>query len=133
MTNTLDQLDALAREATPGPWQMNNCHTGANCWCACVGTAGHGEEGEDAVSSYGSLSRKNAAYIAALNPATWREISARLRKAQAALEFAHMTIEHALALDYLGEGSTKGMAMDAASRLDQAIAALNAPLPGVDG
>jgi hypothetical protein len=128
MTNPLDELDRLAREATPGPWQMNNCHTGVNCWCACVGTAGHGEEGEDAVSSYGSLSRANAAYIAALNPATYLELSARLRKAQAALEQANKYLTR-----QDGGHNFIGTSSLLHGQFSEAIAALNAPLPGVDG
>ena len=37
-----------------------------------------------------------------------------------AAEFAVMTIEHAVELDYLGEGSTRGMALDAVEKLKKA-------------
>lgn len=38
------------------------------------------------------------------------------------MEFSQMMIEHALALDYLGEGSTNGMAKEAVAKLEAALA-----------
>jgi len=35
--------------------------------------------------------------------------------------FAHMTLEHALYLGYLGDGSTSGMARDAIKKLESAL------------
>ena len=44
--------------------------------------------------------------------------NARLREA---CDFAHTTLEHALHLGYLGEGSTMGMAKDAIEKIDKAL------------
>ena len=49
-------------------------------------------------------------------------LNSRIEKLREALEFSLMTLEHAIALDYLGEGSTKGMAEDAISIARQALA-----------
>lgn len=52
--------------------------------------------------------------------ATQSQEIARLREAA---DFARMTLNHAMALDYLGEGSTRGMAVDAVAKLDAVLGA----------
>lgn len=42
-------------------------------------------------------------------------------KLKYALSMCHLTLEHALALDYLGEGSTKGMAEEAIKVAEKAM------------
>lgn len=42
-------------------------------------------------------------------------------KQRESLEFSNMMIEHAIALGYLGEGSTLGMAKDALTKNNEAL------------
>lgn len=48
-------------------------------------------------------------------------LTAKVKRYEEALEFSKMTLEHAIALDYLGEGSTRGMANDAISMIESAL------------
>lgn len=66
---------------------------------------------------------KNITIIANALRAQREELEAKAKGLVEASEFAHMTLEHAQALGYLGEGSTMGMANDAIQKLSEALAA----------
>lgn len=51
----------------------------------------------------------------------YETLTAEVKRYEEALEFSKMTLEHAIALDYLGEGSTRGMANDAISMIESAL------------
>ena len=87
MTTNLDKLEALAKAATPGPWEDLSNHPDHLC-----GTINKGKKHiagcswfetwreEQHVSVEEALA--NAAYIAAANPTTMLELVAELREAR---------------------------------------------------
>ena len=83
MTIDLDQLEAAAKAATPGPWvntagyKIEVAATGTHCASAWER---YTYEPDKEITSEKALA--NAAYIAAANPAVVLELVAELRKAQ---------------------------------------------------
>ena len=59
--NKLDELERLAKAATPGPWEIRETHHAGTCVCS----APPGVKWHD-VLSYGS--DEDAAYVAAISP-----------------------------------------------------------------
>lgn len=79
----LDELERLAKAATPGPWRMValSSHYGVTHGDYRFPTVVYAHEGWD---GYGNgSSRPNADYIAAANPATVLALIARVREAEA--------------------------------------------------
>lgn len=79
MELNLDEIERLARAATPGPWATVagplNMHVSSRSGFV-IGSEGMASYGQDV---------SNAAHIAAANPATVLALIARLRAAEAAL------------------------------------------------
>ncbi|OBR52349.1 ead/Ea22-like family protein [Paraburkholderia tropica] len=70
----LDKLEELAEAATPGPWRAESCGID-DCWCEVVNC----DSREEGVSGSGALSKRDARYIAAANPATILTLIAEVR------------------------------------------------------
>ena len=88
MTIDLDSLESAARAATPGPWENAEdavfrvtVEAGDRWVCDCISGKVHS-----------SQEAKDAAYIAAANPAVVLELVTELRKARAAQEWIAQTI-----------------------------------------
>jgi len=82
----LAQLEAAAREATPGPWYAECCHVGPSCWCRTVGNKAGSDDLNHCVVTAGGIGTKDAEYIALANPQTILALIGRLRKAEAVVE-----------------------------------------------
>jgi len=75
MTN-LDELERLAKAATPGPWRK------IECAYACY-EIGHDHSGAGTVEvTATTIVRRNAAFIAAFNPASVLELIRRAREGE---------------------------------------------------
>lgn len=82
----LDELEALAKAATPGPWRME---TGAQPFHEILGSVLVGPvDFDDLCDDQRMISLPNAAFIAAANPATVLVLIARLHATEALVERA---------------------------------------------
>lgn len=61
-----DKLRALAEEATPGPWESEECFS-PSCWCKWISCAPDKGMG-GSIASPASIGRDDADYIAATSP-----------------------------------------------------------------
>lgn len=74
MTDDLDELERLARAATPGPWEDDNSVVKTERGTICYAHHSYEEEGWQA--------ENNASLIAAANPATILSLIHRVREAE---------------------------------------------------
>lgn len=91
----LDALEKLADEATPGPWKIDRSYPNR----LPGGISQDGTEGRAAITRFNAFAKptqpfaeRNAAFIAAANPATIKALIAELRDARSTVEellYAH--------------------------------------------
>lgn len=60
-----------------------------------------------------------AGYFVEFRPKIVLELIETIKKQREAIEFAHMTLNHALELGYCGNGSTQGMCKDALLKMEK--------------
>lgn len=85
MTIDLDALEKLADEATPGPWKVDRSYPNR----LPGGISQDGTEGRAAITRFNAFAKptqpfaeRNAAFIAAANPATIKALIAELKEAR---------------------------------------------------
>lgn len=111
------EIGYATHECQPSPQQEPSVK---QCQCKMI----HCEVCGNQVSATEGLLDKLAALQSQLlkAEAKLKASEERAGRLVSAAEFALMTIEHALALGYLGEGSTNGMAKEAVVKLETALA-----------
>lgn len=86
----LDALERAAQAATPGPWTAHEAGIPASSGRHFVARTGGEWVG---ATGYGPQSYRDAAYIAAANPAAIRSLIARLREAERQRDEARAALE----------------------------------------
>lgn len=96
MTDTeLNELEALARAATPGPWDKESSFWNSSfSRCTEYPPFTVKAKGFDVAFCYGKHCTEDAAYIAAANPAVVLKLIAELRQAKAERDWIIEQIEN---------------------------------------
>lgn len=86
----LDQLEAMAKAATPGPWRTGECGN-VDCWCRLVLAPSASDE-ENCVVPSGSIEARDAAFVSAANPAVVLELITQIRELQRICQESYVVV-----------------------------------------